>query len=114
MPLQTVRIVSMTNVEYLTEIMEFSRFGALAQAFVIEAVARYAAEIKAMQSRGSGQSRSQRCCLDWCGRKSTPSWQRNTDPAKPTAEHFPASARIYQPPGDVMPRGQSSLKIDWR
>lgn len=47
MPLQTVRIVSMTNVEYLTEIMEFSRFGALAQAFVIEAVARCAAEIKA-------------------------------------------------------------------
>jgi hypothetical protein len=29
----------MTNVEYVTEIMEFSRFGALAQAFVIEAVA---------------------------------------------------------------------------
>lgn len=50
MPQQAARIESMTNVKYLTEIMEFSRFGPLAQAFVIEALARYATEIKACKS----------------------------------------------------------------
>lgn len=35
----------MTNVELVTEAMEFSRYGALAQAFVIEALRRYAAKV---------------------------------------------------------------------
>jgi len=44
---EAARIESMTNVDYLTELLEFSRFGALAQAFVIEAVHRYAAKVAA-------------------------------------------------------------------
>lgn len=36
------RVRAMSNVDYVTEIMEFSRFGALSQAFVIEAITRYA------------------------------------------------------------------------
>jgi hypothetical protein len=35
----------LTNVEFVTQLMEFSRRGALAQAFVIEAIGRYAREI---------------------------------------------------------------------
>ena len=35
----------MTNVELVTEVMEFSRYGALAQAFVIEALRWYAAKV---------------------------------------------------------------------
>ncbi|MDH0051009.1 hypothetical protein [Comamonas terrigena] len=38
-------IRAMTNVAYVTEIMEFSRFGALSQVFVIEALTRYAATV---------------------------------------------------------------------
>lgn len=32
----------MTNVELVTEMMEYSRFGALAQLFIMEAITRYA------------------------------------------------------------------------
>lgn len=39
---EIARIRALTNVDYVTEIMEFSRFGALSQAFVIEAITRYA------------------------------------------------------------------------
>lgn len=31
----------MTNVEFVTELMEFSRYGAMAQLFVMEALRRY-------------------------------------------------------------------------
>lgn len=34
-----------TNIEFLTEMMEFSRCGALAQVFVMEAVRRYAKQV---------------------------------------------------------------------
>jgi len=40
-----------TNVEFVTEIMEFSRHGALAQVFVIEALRRYALEIMTSRAR---------------------------------------------------------------
>jgi hypothetical protein len=38
----------MTNLECLTNIMTFSRYGALAQAFVMDALSRHAASIAAM------------------------------------------------------------------
>lgn len=34
-----------TNVEFVTDLMEFSRYGALAQVFVIEALRRYAFQV---------------------------------------------------------------------
>jgi len=34
-----------TNEQFLTEIMRFSRYGALSQAFVMEALSRYAEEV---------------------------------------------------------------------
>jgi hypothetical protein len=37
-----------TNVEVVTKLMEFSRYGALAQAFVVEAISRYADQCSAM------------------------------------------------------------------
>ena len=40
-----------TNVEFVTEIMEFSRYGALAQAFVIEALHLYAGDVAAADPR---------------------------------------------------------------
>lgn len=40
-----------TNVEFVTEIMEFSRFGALSQVFVIEALRRYALQIVISRAR---------------------------------------------------------------
>ncbi|WP_428840874.1 hypothetical protein [Comamonas kerstersii] len=50
-------VQQMTNVEFVADIMEFSRYGALAQAFVIEALQRHAERIaaanpKAMDSPG--------------------------------------------------------------
>jgi len=35
-----------TNVEFVTELMEFSNFGALAQLFVIDALDKWSARIK--------------------------------------------------------------------
>jgi len=35
-----------SNIEFLTRVMDFSKYGALMQAFVIEAVNRYAEEMK--------------------------------------------------------------------
>lgn len=40
---------SKTNVEFVTEMMEFSRYGALTQAFVLEAVDKYAQQVIAKQ-----------------------------------------------------------------
>lgn len=40
-----------TNVEFVSELMEFSRYGALAQAFMIEALHRYAGEVAAADPR---------------------------------------------------------------
>lgn len=37
-----------TNLECITEIMTFSRYGALAQAFVMAALSKYAAHVAAM------------------------------------------------------------------
>lgn len=38
----------MTNVEAVTELMEFSRYGALAQMFVIDALTKHAERVAAM------------------------------------------------------------------
>jgi len=40
-------VQQMTNVEFVADIMEFSRYGALAQAFVIDALQRHAERIAA-------------------------------------------------------------------
>lgn len=37
----------LSNVEFVTELMQFSRFGALAQAFVIDAISQHANAIAA-------------------------------------------------------------------
>ena len=37
----------MTNVEFVTELMQFSRYGALAQMFVIDALAKHSAVVAA-------------------------------------------------------------------
>jgi len=48
-----------TNVEFVTRMMEFSRQGALMQAFVLTAIERYAALVKVMpQDQRDGMNRS--------------------------------------------------------
>lgn len=37
----------LNNVEFVTEMMEFSQFGALTQAFIIEAIDRYSKQVAA-------------------------------------------------------------------
>lgn len=44
------------NVEFVTEMMEHSKFGPLAQAFVIEAISRYAEQVAASKPENYGQT----------------------------------------------------------
>ena len=37
---------AMTNVQFVTDMMEHSKYGALVQAFVLEGIARYAEQVK--------------------------------------------------------------------
>ncbi|WP_185732926.1 hypothetical protein [Burkholderia seminalis] len=43
----------MTNLECLTDIMEFSRYGALAQAFVMDALSKHAEHIAKLEAHFS-------------------------------------------------------------
>lgn len=45
---------SQSNTEFVAELMEFSRYGALSQLFVIEAIRRYAEEVAKAEPVDSG------------------------------------------------------------
>lgn len=44
------RVHRRTNVEFITEMMEFSHFGALAQLFVIDAITKHAQAVAASEN----------------------------------------------------------------